>query len=156
VEILLTKAPQGHLIPASEDEGEKLRRIKSGAMVRADVVEMRNGKFFAKWWALAKIAFDAWAETVPEKEYRGFTVAPNFQVFRKQLTVMAGFCYPVFDIKGEMRLEPESLKWGSMTEERFTELYDATINAVLQKVLPRGRFTEERLRDLVEQVVRFG
>ena len=156
MEILLTKTPSGALVPATEDEVEKMRRIKAGATVRADVVQMRNYGFFAKWFALARIAFEAWSETTPTLEYKGQPVLPDFERFRKDLTILSGFYRPVFNAKGELRLEPESLKWGSMTEERFTQLFNATINAVLEKVLPRGRYTEAELRNLVDQVVAFG
>jgi len=139
----------------SEDDAEKLRRYKSGSIVRGDFAEMRNGKFFRKWWILAKFAFDVWAETVPAREYKGVAVLADFKRFRQDLTIMAGFFRPVFAANGEVRVEAESLKWASMDENRFEKLYSATINVVLEKLLPKGRYSEYELRNLVERTMEF-
>ena len=155
MEVALIKTPQGAFIPATEDEAEKMRRFRVGEVVRVDAAQMRNGRFFRKWWALAKVAFDAWVECAPRVEFQGETVLPDFEVFRRNLTVLAGFYRPVFNVKGELRMEPESLKWSKMDETRFDQLYNATINAVLEKILPKGRFTEDELRETVERVMRF-
>jgi len=155
MEIILTKAPQGFLIPAMESEANKLLKFKAGATMRCEVSQMRNGKFFRKWWVLAKFAFDAWSESTPMQEYKGRRVLADFERFRRDLTVLAGCYRPVFAANGELRLEPESLQWAKMTEERFEALYSATINVILEKILPDGRFTEEQLRNLVEQTMGF-
>lgn len=154
-EIVCIKTAQGAFIPATEEDAEKARRFKVGECTKFDAAQMRNGRFFRKWWLLAKVAFDAASETMPGAEYKGRRVLPDFGRFRKDLTIMAGFYRPVFNARGEMRLEPESLKWGSMTEERFEQLYQASINAILQKVLPDGRYTEDELRRVVDRVLEF-
>lgn len=155
MQVLLTKTLSGSFAPASEDEADKLRKIKAGATVKADVVQMRNSGYFRKWWALAKIAFDMWSETAPKMEYKGQEVLPDFDRFRRDLTILAGFYHPVFSANGEVRLEAESLKWGSMDEDRFDELYSATINAVLRKIIPKSGYTEATLRAAVDSVMEF-
>jgi hypothetical protein len=116
---------------------------------------MRNGRFFRKWWVLVSLAFDLWAETVPDQEYHGVKVLPDFERFRKDITIMAGFCRPVWNARGELRLEAESLKWSEMTEERFDRLYSATINVILQKILPDRGLTDEGLRSWADRVMEF-
>ena len=153
--IHLLKTAAGGFIPATEDDADLMRRFKVGAVTKAEIAEMRNGKFFRKWWVLAKLAFDLWAETVPDREYHGVKVLPDFPRFRKDLTIMAGFCRPVWNAKGELRLEAESLKWSEMNEERFDRLYSATINVILQKILPDSGLTPESLRAWVDRVMEF-
>jgi hypothetical protein len=155
MELTLTKTPQGHLIPFSDEDADNLRRYKAGSTVRADIAEMRNGAYFRKWWVLAKFAFDVWCETVPQREYQGVAVQPDFERFRRDLIILAGFFRPVFAASGELRLEPESLKWSKMNEERFDKLYSATINVVLEKLLPKGRYSEVELRALVDRTMEF-
>lgn len=155
MQVLLSKTSQG-LVPVNETEFAKLTKVKLGKVVRADIVQMRNDKLFRKWWALAQIAFDIWAETAKTQEYKGEPVLPDFDRFRKDLTIMAGFYRPVWNLKGELRLEAESISFANMTEERFEKLYSATINVILKKIIPKGRYTEKELRDTVEQVMRFG
>lgn len=57
-----------------------------------------------------------------------------------------------------MRLEAESLKWASMTEERFGQLYDATIQVLLSKVF-NGKvckeWSEDEIRSVAEQLEAF-
>lgn len=155
MELALIKTPQGSLIPMSDEDAERMRRYKAGAVVRVDASEMRNGKFFRKWWSLVKLAFDVWAETAPQQQYKGVDVLPDFDRFRRDLTIMAGFFRPVFAANGEVRLEAESLRWAQMDEERFEKLYSATINVVLQKLLPKGRYTEDEIRALVDRTMEF-
>lgn len=154
MDIRLIRTPYG-LVPATDDDRDALAHIKLGTEVKATVTRERNAKFFRKWWALAKLAFDMWSETMPTMEYKGERVMPEFDRFRRDLTILAGFYRPVFNARGECRLEAESLAFGSMTEERFNALYSATVDAVLQKVLPKSGMTEDELNSAVEQMVGF-
>lgn len=151
----LVKTPDAFMVPATDDDVERMRRFKVGAVYRLELSEMRNGRFFRKWWVLAKIAYDIWAPTMPAQEFHGVAVLPDFGRFRKDLTIMAGFFRPVWNARGEMRVEPESLAWASMTEERFEKLYSATIDAILHKILPGRGLTEQQLREWAERVIEF-
>lgn len=156
-ELLFQKGATG-LIPACEEATEWLSKKKLGATILVEPREMRNGRFFRKWWALVKLGFDYWSEVAAPMEFKGQPVLPEFDRFRKDVTIMAGFYQPVINIKGEVRIEPESLKWASMPEERFTKLYDATISVLLQKVF-NGKvckqWTEAELRSVAEQILEF-
>jgi len=157
MELLFTKGTTG-LLPACEEATEWLRKKKSGATMLVEPREMRNGAFFRKWWALVKLGYDYWSESAATLEFKGQPVLPDFDRFRKDVTISAGFYRPVANLKGEVRIEPESLKWASMTEERFSKLYDATIQVLLTRVF-NGKvckhWTEAELRSVVDQVLEF-
>lgn len=157
MELIFQKGATG-LIPACEEASDWLRKKKVGATIVVEPREMRNGSFFRKWWALVKLGYDYWSESAATIEYRGQPVLPDFDRFRKDVTILAGFYSPVANLKGEVRIEPESLKWASMTEERFTQLYDATIQVLLQRVF-NGKvcrtWTESELRNVAEQILSF-
>jgi hypothetical protein len=157
MELLFTKG-QSVLIPACEESADWLRRKKLGATILVDPREPRNGAFHRKWFALVKLGFDYWSECAQTIEYKGEPVLPDFDRFRKDVTISAGFYYPVVNLKNEVRIEAESLKWASMSEERFGQLYDATINVLLKRVF-NGRvckeWTEEELRGVAEQIMEF-
>lgn len=157
MELLFTKASTG-LIPACEEASDWLRKKKLGATILVEPREPRNGAFFRKWWALVKLGYDYWSESVATIEYKGEPVRPEFDRFRKDVTISAGFYHPVVNLKGEIRIEPESLKWASMSEERFTQLYDATIQVLLQRVF-NGKvcptWSEAELRSVAEQILQF-
>ena len=156
-ELLFQKSATG-LIPACEESADWLKRKKLGATILVEPREMRNGAFFRKWGAWVKLGYDYWSENAQTIEFKGQPVLPDFNRFRKDVTISAGFYYPVVNLKGEVRIEPESLKWASMTEERFAQLYDATIQVLLQKVF-NGRvckaWTEDQLRSVAEQILSF-
>lgn len=154
-EILMIKAPNGALVPLDDDQAQKLKRFKVGSVVRGDFVEMRNGKFFKKWWTLAQFAYDIWSDSMEPIEYRGQRVQPVFDKFRKDLTILAGYWHPVFNIDGTFKVEADSLAWATMSEETFAELYSKTIDAILAKVLPRHGLKREALAHHVDRVLEF-
>src|SRR5688572_18042975 len=121
------KTPTG-LAPACEEAREWLSKKKLGATIMIEPREMRNGKFFKKWFALVEMAYGYWAESVQPMEFKGRPVLPSFQRFRKDVTIWAGYYEPVVNLKGEVRIEALSISWASMDEETFAKLYDATIN----------------------------
>lgn len=155
---LLFQKGQSALIPACEEAAEWLRKKKLGTTILVEPRELRNGAFHRKWFALMKLAYDYWSEAAATVEYQGQPVLPDFERFRKDVTILSGFYRPVVNLKGEVRLEAESLKWASMTEERFGKLFDATIQTLLQRVF-NGRvckeWSEAELRSVVDQVLEF-
>ena len=153
-EVMCRRVPGG-LAPESDAEAEKLRRIKNGASVRVKVAQEINPRFRRKWWALAQYAFEVWSDTMPDAEYKGQEVQPNFERFRKDLTILAGHFHPVWAVNGDLRVEADSLAFGSMDEQTFERLYSATINAILTKILASSRLTEADLRAHVDRVMRF-
>lgn len=156
-EILTIRVPSGYAF-ADDEAREAGKRHKLGAVVRGNFAEMRNGAFFNKWWALVKLGFDYFEDACEQVEYKGKPVQANFDRFRKDITIMAGFYQPVWNVKGEMRIEAESLAWSKMTEDRFAELYSKTIVVLLQKVFNgkvAAKWSEAELRSVVEQIEGF-
>lgn len=154
MEVLCRRVPGG-FAPESDEEAAKLAKVKQGASVKVKVTQEVNAKFRRKWFKLAEYAFGLWSETMPDMEYRGQEVQPNFERFRKDLTILAGRFHPVWTIKGEMRVEADSISYAAMDEEKFEAFYSATINAVLSKILNHTKLTEADLRAHVERVLSF-
>lgn len=157
MDLLFQKSTTG-LTPACEEAAEWLKRKKLGATILVEPREPRNGAYFRKWWALVQLGYDYWADNAKTLEFRGQPVLPDFDRFRRDVTISAGFFYPVANLKGEVRIEAESLKWASMTEERFNALYDATVRVLLARVFNGEvckNWTESELRSVVEQVSEF-
>ena len=157
MDLLFQKATTG-LVPACEEAADWLKRKKLGATILVEPREPRNGAYFRKWWALVQTGYDYWADSAKTLEFKGKPVLPNFDRFRRDVTISAGFYYPVANLKGEVRIEAESLKWASMSEERFNQLYDATVRVLLERVF-NGRvckhWTEAELRSVVEEISSF-
>jgi hypothetical protein len=157
MDLLFLKSPTG-LTPACEEASEWLAKKKLGATVLVNPREPRNGSYFRKWWALVKVGFDYWSECVQPMEYKGRPVLANFERFRKDVTILAGFYDPVVNVRGETRLEAKSLQWSRMDEHTFGQLYDATIQVLLQQVFNGARvreWSEAELRAVVDEVMAF-
>jgi hypothetical protein len=67
---------------------------------------------------------------VPPQGY----VAGQFEVFRKQMTCVAGYYNEYFKFDGTVRIEAKSLAFGNMDEDEFRECYSALINAALKYI----------------------
>lgn len=154
MEVFLVKTMSGALVPMDQDI-EAFKRFKAGSVIRCDIKEMRNGRFFKKYWALVKVAFDLWTETMPSVQYKGMDIAPNFDRFRKDLTVLSGYYNATFNVKGEVRMEPQSLKWSEMNEETFEDLYQKTITTIIEKIIPNRKMTADDLNNWVFKVLEF-
>lgn len=144
----------GGFVPASDDDAEAMKRFKLGAVVKADITNPRNYAFFCKWFALVKVAFGLWEETGIKAEYKGQEIRPQFDKFRRDVTILAGYCHPVLNVNGELRMEADSISFANMREETFEKLYSATLATIVHKIM-RGRISEERLREMAERVEEF-
>jgi hypothetical protein len=151
----MLKSPGGALIPASEEAGELLRKLKSGAPVFVEIKRIRNHGFHKKMFALFKLAFDVWEPETP-MDYKGQPVAKDFDRFRRDITILAGFFKAVYNARGEVRLEAESLSFASMTEERFAEVYRAVLTTVWNRVLQNaGYASKEEVDRVLDELLRF-
>lgn len=155
--LLFQKSPTG-LIPACEEASDWLRKKKLGVPILVEPREIRNGAFHRKYFALLDLAFDYFADSVPQLQYKGQPVRADRERFRKDIIILAGFFRPVVNVRGETRLEHESISWAKMTEERFGQLYSATINVLLDKVFNGklcAKWTEAELRSVADQIEAF-
>jgi uncharacterized protein DUF1367 len=145
---------QHGFIPDTAEDWETCKRFKLGEVVKAEVVHPRNLKFHRKFFALIQVGFDLWEEVGVRAQYKGEEVRPNIERFRKDVTILAGHAKPVVNLRGEVRMEADSIAFGKMDEETFEKLFSATIDVILRKVL-RGKVPEARLREMVDAVLEF-
>lgn len=151
MEILLTKHPDGVLLPADEDEREKLHRFAQGEILKAEVKVMRNSGFHRKFFAMLRVGFDAFTPAVTE--YRGFLVEKNFEQFREDVIVAAGFYTVTTNLRGAVRVKAKSIRFGRMRQEEFEKVYSAVANVLLNTVLVR--YTRQDLDNVVNQLLGF-
>jgi hypothetical protein len=151
--VYLRRVPQG-FIPDTEEDFEECKTFKLGEVVKAEVTRPRNLPFFRKYFALLKVSFQLWEELGVRATYKGEEVRPNLKRFRKDVICLAGYGTPVVNLRGEVRIEADSISFGKMEEETFEKLYSETINVILHKVL-RGKVPEARLREMVDAVMEF-
>lgn len=150
-DILLTKTANGALAPADPQAADYIAKLKLGSSVSAAVKKPRNPAFHRKYFALLNLAFDAWEPGI--QEHRGMKVQKNFDRFRKDVAIMAGFYDVVANIKGDVRAEAKSINFGSMDDAEFADLYSKTVDIVLNQILTN--YSREDLDNVIEQILHF-
>lgn len=149
VDALLTRV-RGDLYTIAA-EGDGLEHVKIGQAVRCKVVKVRNYEHHKKYFALMNTAFDWW--TPRDVEYKGLPVAKNIDRFRHDVMILAGYGFPVIDVRGGVHMEAESISFGSMDQAKFEQVYSDCLQVILDKVLSRA--DEARLNEAVEAIMDF-
>lgn len=153
--ITLVKSANGSLIPFSEEDQEKLRKFKTGSALGCEIAQMRNPQYHRKFFSLVKFLYDIWSEAVPPATYRGVEVKPSIERFRKDLIILTGRFTAHYNIRGEVRVEADSISFAKMSQEEFEKLFSEVIDIGLSKVINRPDLTQEKVRRLVDQLIQY-
>ena len=148
------KLPNRCLIPATEQDEELLSKIKAGDPVKLTYTRPRNYHFHKKYFALLNLAYDYWE---PPEHGKGSAwqekveIEKNFDRFRKDIAILAGFYEASYRLNGDVRIEARSISFANMSEDEFEKLYSATIDVILKNVM--HSYTEPQLRKTVEDLI---
>ena len=143
VEIQMIKQPGGLLLPAFDTEAERLDRFKTGVIYPVEIKQSRNPGFHGKAFSFLQFCFEHWSADKTDARFK--TSAAQFDTFRKNLTVLAGYKDVTFTIDGRLRVEAKSLAFNSMEQPEFEECYSALINAALVHVF--GNTSDQKVLD---------
>lgn len=121
---------QGAKLVAFDDFAiEELNKFKTGGVYEVEIKRHRNPDFHRKVFQFFQFCFHYW-----KGDYEFQSEAKQFDVFRKELTISAGFYEAFYNIKGEVRVEAKSLSYGSMEQSEFEECYSALIGAAMRDI----------------------
>lgn len=132
MQIDLVKHPGGVFSPASDSDLERLQRFKNGETYTAEIKLTRNPRFHRKVMAFFGFCFAYWS--ADNAGFGNADEATQFNRFRKDLTILAGFYDTVTNIRGEVRAEAKSLAYANMDDEEFSRCFSAIFNAALKHV----------------------
>jgi len=149
---LLSKTISG-LMPIDPDSIAWFNKLKPGEVVMAEFKKVRNYQFHKKYFALLTVAFDNWEPGEINSKYG--KPEKNFDRFRKDLVILAGFYENTVRLDGSVRVEPKSISFAKMSAEEFADLYSKTID-VLIKFVYKQDMDPEKLNQIVESYLRFG
>lgn len=151
MKVHLSKTQIG-LIPVDANAIKWFSKIKIGEVVSADFKRVRSYKFLKKYFALLNLAFDSWEPGEVNSKYG--KPEKNFDRFRADLTILAGYYESTIRLDGSVRIEPKSVSFAKMSEEDFEKLYSATITVLIKHVYGPD-MTEGEIRALVEKYLEF-
>ena len=129
VKINFIKQAGGTLVPANDAEADKLTRFKTGELFEVDIKNERNPDFHRKVFAFFNFCFNFWTEFNSVKQE-----AAQFDKFRKDMLIQAGYYVQVFDLVGNFEIEAKSIAFGKMDQEEFEHCYSALINVALKTI----------------------
>ena len=140
----MIKEAGGVFRPVDDLEYEKTTKFKTGEQYGVDIPNSRNPKFHRKVFAFFNFCFEYWSGENTDHKYKDLSAQKD--IFRQELTVLAGYRDVVYTLKGEPRVRAKSLSFGSMPQEEFEQCYSALINAAMANVFVScGEDTEKRL-----------
>ena len=151
MELVLAKAANGALVPVDQQSIEAIAKLKLGQGVKVTVTRHNNVAFHKKLFALANLAYEAWEPV--NKEHKGVPILKNFDQFREDITILAGFYETRVRLNGEVRFIAKSWSFARMPDEEKDRLYNGIINVVLTNILTN--YTRDDLDNVVNQVLSF-
>ena len=143
MEIQMVKQPGGLFVPAFDTDVERLEKFKTGEVYPVEVRLARNPAFHGKVFKFFQFCFEHWAADKTDERFK--PTAAQFDTFRKNLTVLAGYKDVTFTIDGRLRVDAKSLAFNNMDQAEFEECYSALINAALVHVF--GGTTDRKILD---------
>jgi len=150
-EIVLMKTAGGVLAPVDQAGIDYLQKLKVGAGVSVTIKRHNNVKYHRKLFALANYAFDCWEPQAIE--HRGQVVEKQFDQFRDDITILAGFYSTRVRLDGTVRLIADSWSFAKMDDDKKEALFNGIINAVLKHILTKS--TREDIDNIIENLLRY-
>ena len=156
MKLRLVRVPNGYAF-ADAESAKAAEKHRLGETVNASIVKPRSSPYHRKFMVLLRFGFDYWepSEQAEPVMFRGHVVEKDFERFRGDITILCGFYRPVWNAKGEMRIEPLSIAFDEMEPEDFARLYSTAIGVLMRQVMSSKGFTEETLRRAVDELSRF-
>ena len=140
---------------ANEQGADAIRKIAMGEQVMVKITRPRNPDFHRKYFALLSWAFDQF-EPEPDTEFEakyGMTPVKNFDRFRKDIAILAGYREAHYNVKGEVRVEAKSISFASMSEQDFADMYSKTIDVLWTRIFANKEgYTRQELDNVIAQL----
>lgn len=142
-EIELVKMSTGGLRGFRQDDDRAWKRFKGwvkrlepGEFFTLSYRRPRNVKLHRKFFAMLNYAFEHWEPERARKRltYKGAPIEKNFEAFREQVTILAGFYEQAFDLTGRMTLRARSIAFDKMDDDEFARLYEAVFDVLWKHV----------------------
>lgn len=148
----------GDVWVAEDDESSQWSKsLPVGHVISGDFSKPMNAKFFRKVHSLCRLCYDYFGETIANREpvkYRGQDVQMSYDMFRKEMTILAGYYTASYSLNGKVRLEADSWAWARCDQDKLEKIYSAFIDVALQRVF-QMTIDEPTLRQMVDNVMEY-
>lgn len=122
-----------YLAPYDSQTEAWLSAKPDGVYVEADITAPRNARFHRKFFALLNVAYEFWEPVATETKWG--IPEKNYDRFRADLTILAGYYKQSIRMDGTVITEPKSISFANMNEEEFQLYYSKCVDVILKHVL---------------------
>lgn len=129
MKINMEKLPGSRLVAFDDIAEDELNKFKTHEVYEVEIKRGRNPQFHRKVFAFLGFVYHHFNDP---NEHLG--KAKSFDLFRKNLTILAGYYDETYSYDGSVKLEAKSLSYASMSQSDFEELYSALISAAIKTV----------------------
>ena len=140
------------LSPSDPETVEWFNKLKAGQIVSAEFKKVRNVKNLQRWFVLLTLAYDNWDPGRINSRYG--VPQKNFDRFRSDVLIKAGYYKLVVRLDGSILFEPQSVSFAMMTEEEFQKLFSKTIDVLIENVYG-SNMTKEEIENAVNMYLSF-
>lgn len=141
--------PGNVLIPADECTREYFGTLKFETGLKVKLTQYRNIRFHRKFFKMLRIGFDAWEAKALNDKYPD--PQKNFDRFREDAVILAGFYDAHIRLNGDIRIEAKSISFAKMDEYEFNTVYSKVADVLLSRVL--HNYTRGSLDNHVDQLM---
>ena len=151
----MQRGPGLSLIPSDKQGVDVIENLGHGVDVAVDITKMRNAKFHRKFFCLLNLGFEYFEP--PKQEWKGMEAVKNFDVFREQVTILAGYFDVTYNLDGSIKVKAKSISFARMDDIEFEKLYKDVFNVLWKKVMSQVQgFTEPEMERVVNQMLSYG
>lgn len=143
----------GGFKPLGSDDSELMKKIPLGSVIEGEFSKKRNPLFHRKFFALLNIGYEYW--NPPEADWRGFKAVKNFDVFREQVTILAGFREVTYNLDGSVKVKAKSISFASMDDLEFEEVYSKVLDVIWNKIMSTVFDDKRAFENAVNQLMNF-
>jgi len=111
---------RSRLEPANRMNEESIWEMPEGELIEIRWKRPRNIDFHNKFFSMLRTAFSMQSDF------------DSFEVFRSYILSKVGFARVVLTPDGAMIIEPESISFANMDEDRFEEVYSSVLDVLLK------------------------
>lgn len=152
-DLMMTKGQGNTLIPMTTADIEWVQKLKPGRLVEVSISQPRNYIFHKRFFALLNFAFDYWEPV--EVEWKGVKAEKSFEVFREQVTILAGYRDVTYNLDGSVKVTAKSISFAKMDDQEFHQLYKSVFNVLWKMVLSKTDMSYEQVEQILNQMLEF-
>ena len=129
-------------------------KLECGEYWTVGITRDRSSRTHKKFFKMVAYAFEIWPGA-SGRTYKGHAIAKEFESFRRDLLVLAGYGQPIYHLDGSISFHAPSVSYEAMPdEEQFRKVYDAVHKVILDRILTN--YTGRDLERVLTEVDRFG